>query len=172
MSIQSLCFSTLKWKSTLKCIIFPWFSTSLKLKRTMPLLCFLFRHWLLKQWLFLFLLLSVNFQTRWKWDGFSAQRPQTSIFYFVNCQCPTAITVNSYSQFSPWHCWFCFLFVCDFPTNRSIHRRENETCSYSYVVCWQKQTKELMQSVWINNNFTHSCFIISYSASAIIRNIA
>ena len=88
---------------------------------------------------------------------------------------PAVITVISFSQFSPYDCWFCFFICLAFP-NKPLNTQEREgewdVYSYSYVVCWQKQTKELMRFVWINNNFTHSCFIISHSSSAIIRNIA
>lgn len=86
---------------------------------------------------------------------------------------PAVIAVISFSQFSPCDCWFFFFICLAFP-NKPLNTQERvrHVYSYSYVVCWQKQTKELMRFVWINNNFTHSCFIISHSSSAIIRNIA
>lgn len=125
---------------------------------------------------FSFLLLLVEFCDENELDLLHNATTIKHFFYFVNCRCSLLWSLLFYFHSSHLVIADFIFFICLAFPNKPLNTQERERVrhvySYSYVVCWQKQTKELMRFVWINNNFTHSCFIISHSSSAIIRNIA
>lgn len=151
------------------------FSTSLKSNQTMASPCSLWNIGFVNND-FSFLLLLVEFCDENELDLLHNATTIKHFFYFVNCQCSLLWSLLFHFHSSHLVIADFIFFICLAFPNKPLNTQERERVrhvySYSYVVCWQKQTKELMRFVWINNNFTHSCFIISHSSSAIIRNIA
>lgn len=151
------------------------FSTSLKSNQTMAFPCSLWNIGFVNND-FSFLLLLIEFCDENELD---LLHDATTIKHFFTLLIANAPCCDRcYFIFTVLTLWLLILFFYLLGISQQTaqytgeRERVRHVYSYSYVVCWQKQTKELMRFVWINNNFTHSCFIISHSSSAIIRNIA